>query len=277
MKTLSLGYSPCPNDTFIFTPWVEGRIEGAPPVTEQLEDIATLNQLALDCALDIIKISFHAFGHLRDNYCLLHAGGALGRGCGPLVVAREAWSPDDLKDKRIAIPGKLTTAALLLQLFAPDLTDLRVMLFHEIMPAIRDGEIDAGVIIHESRFTYPAYGLHQVVDLGEWWENHTGHAIPLGGIVMRRDLGRELIQRADKALAASVEYAHAHPDDVWHTVRRHAQEMDDNVMQQHIDLYVNPFTTDYGAEGEAAIRYLMETAEKLGIVPKSVETLFVDG
>jgi len=147
--------------------------------------------------LDIAKVSFHAFGHLRDNYCLLHSGGALGRGCGPLVVAREAWSPDQLEGKRIAIPGKLTTVALLLRLFRPELNNLCVMPFDEIMPATRDGVVDAGLIIHESRFTFPSYALHQIVDLGEWWEKHTGHAIPLGGIVMRRDLGKERIQKAD--------------------------------------------------------------------------------
>ena len=276
MDILSLGYSPCPNDTFIFTAWMEGKLEGAPPVKVQLEDIATLNQLALQGRLDIIKVSFHAFGHIRDDYCLLHSGGALGRGCGPLVVAREAWSPEELKDKRIAIPGKLTTAALLLRLFQPELNDICVMPFNQIMPATRDGTVDAGLIIHESRFTYPAYGLHQIVDLGEWWESETGHAIPLGGVVMRRDLGRRAIEQADAALATSVEYAHAHPENVWSTVRRYAQEMEDEVMRQHIALYVNAFTSDYGTEGESAIRYLMETAQQLGVVPKNTQSLFVD-
>jgi 1,4-dihydroxy-6-naphthoate synthase len=275
MRTLSLGYSPCPNDTFIFTAWVFGKIGDAPPVEERLADIDTLNRWALNRELDIVKASFHAFGHLRENYCLLHSGGALGRGCGPLVVAREALSPDQLNGKHIAIPGKLTTAALLLRLFNPNLANLYVTPFHEIMPATRDGWVDAGLIIHESRFTYPSYGLHKVIDLGEWWEKETGHAIPLGGIVMRRDSGRELIQRADRALAASVKYAYAHTDEVWPTVRRYAQEMDDHVMRQHIDLYVNSFTHDYGEEGEAAIRYLLETAERLGIVPRSDKPLFV--
>ena len=276
MDTLSLGYSPCPNDTFIFTAWMEGKLEGVPRVKVQLEDIATLNQLALEGKLDIAKVSFHAFGHIRDNYCLLHSGGALGRGCGPLVVGREAWSPDGLKDKRIAIPGKLTTAALLLRLFRPELNNICVMPFDQIMPATRNGMVDAGLIIHESRFTYPDYGLHQIVDLGEWWEAETGHAIPLGGIVMRRDLGRRALEQADVALAASVEYAHAHPKDVWPTVRRYAQEMEDEVMRQHIELYVNPFTYDYGVEGEAAIHYLMDTAQQLGIIPKSDQSLFGD-
>ncbi|HVG96858.1 MAG TPA: 1,4-dihydroxy-6-naphthoate synthase, partial [Chloroflexota bacterium] len=286
MEPLTLAYSPCPNDTFIFTPWVEGLLPQAPPVRERLEDIDTLNRLAGEGALDVAKVSFNAFGHLRDRYCLLHAGGALGRGCGPLVVARPdrltgpagaagAAGPAALTGARIAIPGELTTAALLLRLYAPEARDLVVMPFNRIMTATRDGAVDAGLIIHESRFTYPRYGLRQVVDLGEWWEGETGHAIPLGGIVARRDLGADLIQRIDDALAASVGYAHAHPDAVWPTVRRHAQEMEDAVMRQHIDLYVNRFTSDYGPEGEAAIAYLLATAERLGVVPPSARPLFL--
>ncbi|HEU5318093.1 MAG TPA: MqnA/MqnD/SBP family protein, partial [Chloroflexota bacterium] len=184
---MTLAYSPCPNDTFIFTPWVEGMIQGAPAVVERLDDIETLNRAALAGEVDVAKVSFHAYGHLRERYCLLRSGGALGRGCGPLVVAREPFDGRELAHKTVAIPGKLTTAALLVRLFAPELRDenVRVMPFHEIMAAVRDGRVDAGVIIHESRFTYPRYGLSQVVDLGEWWERETGRAIPLGGIAMR--------------------------------------------------------------------------------------------
>jgi 1,4-dihydroxy-6-naphthoate synthase len=149
------------------------------------------------------------------------------------------------------------------------------MPFDDIMPAVCGGQVDAGVIIHESRFTYQRHGLTQIVDLGEWWERTTAHAIPLGGIAMRRDLGEALIRRTEQALTASVDYAFAHPDSVWPTVRRHAQEMEDEVMRQHIALYVNDFTHDYGVEGEAAIRYLLETAESLGIVPHSSQPLFV--
>jgi 1,4-dihydroxy-6-naphthoate synthase len=273
-----LAYSPCPNDTFIFTPWVEGHIPGAPRVVERFEDIDTLNQIALKGEPDIVKVSFHAFGHLRDRYCLLRSGGALGRGCGPLVVARTPFAKDQLASKTIAIPGKLTTAALLVRLFAPELreSNIRVMPFDRIMPAVCEGVIDAGVIIHESRFTYPRHGLTQIVDLGEWWEGETGHAIPLGGILMRRDLGDDLIRRTGKALAESVDFAHAHTDLVWPTVRRHAQEMEDDVMRQHIALYVNEFTRNYGPEGESAISHLLGTAERLGIIPMSTTPLFVD-
>ena len=276
MKPLTLAYSPCPNDTFIFTPWVGGHIAGAPPVAERFEDIDTLNRIALAGEPDVVKISFHAYGHLRERYGLLRSGGALGRGCGPLVVARRVFEQNALSIKTVAIPGTLTTAALLVRLFAPALpnANITVMPFHEIMPAVRDGQVDAGVIIHDGRFTYQRQGLTQIVDLGEWWERETGHAIPLGGIAMRRDLGDGLIRRAERALAASVDYAHAHPDVVWPTVRRHAQEMEDEVMRQHIGLYVNDFTRDYGALGEAAIRHLLDTAEALGIVPHSDQPLF---
>jgi 1,4-dihydroxy-6-naphthoate synthase len=276
MDPLTLAYSPCPNDTFIFTPWVEGRIPGAPGVVERLDDIETLNRAALAGEPDVVKVSFHAFGHLRERYCLLRSGGALGRGCGPLVVARAAFSEEMLAGKTVAIPGVLTTAALLLRLFAPGLPDknVKVMPFHEILAATRDGAVDAGVIIHESRFTYPRYGLRQVADLGEWWERETGLAIPLGGIAMRRDLGDELILRTERALEASVDYAHTHPDLVWPAVRRHAQEMDDEVMRRHIALYVNDFTRGYGEEGERAIAQLLWTAEELDLVPRSTQPLF---
>jgi len=246
-------------------------------VVERYEDIDTLNQIALKGEPDIVKVSFHALGHLRDKYWLLRSGGALGRGCGPLVVAKTAFEKSALASKTIAIPGKLTTAALLVRLFAPELQEANVIVmpFDRIMPAVRDGRVDAGVIIHESRFTYQRHGLTQIVDLGEWWERETGSAIPLGGILMRRDLGDDLVRRTEKALADSVDFAFAHTDLVWPTVRKHAQEMEDEVMRQHIALYVNDFTRDYGPEGEAAIARLLSTAEQLGIVPRSDHRLYV--
>lgn len=277
MEPFSLGYSPCPNDTFIFYGLVHGRIQGAPACRELLEDIATLNSMALEGRLDVTKISFHAFAHLREGYCLLHSGGALGRGCGPLVVAREGMASDELRGKRVAIPGKLTTAALLLRLFDPGVEQLVVMPFDEILPAAERGEVDAGLIIHESRFTYPRHGLVKVIDLGEWWEESTGHPIPLGGILARRELGVELIGRIDRALRESVEFAHAHPEEVRGYIREHAQEMEDEVMRAHIDLYVNEYTLDYGAEGEAAIVDLLDRAVGAGIVPESGMPLFVEG
>ena len=275
MSTISLGYSPCPNDTYIFYGLVHGKIEGAPPVKEILEDIETLNNMAMKGQLDTTKISFHALAHLRDQYCLLHAGGALGRGCGPLVVAGSPLTPEELSGKKIAIPGKLTTAALLLRLFNPGLDNLVLMPFHRIMEATQTGEVDAGLIIHESRFTYPEYGLHKVLDLGEWWEQTTGHPIPLGGILARRELGEHRIRTIDNALKASVEYAHANPKEVRGYIRQHAQEMDEQVMQQHINLYVNDYTLDYGPEGEAALEDLYTRAEAAEIVPHSDKPLFM--
>jgi 1,4-dihydroxy-6-naphthoate synthase len=275
MTPLTLGYSPCPNDTFIFYGLVHGKIPDAPEFKEVLEDIETLNRLAIDAKLDTTKISFHAFAHMRENYCMLRSGGALGRGCGPLVIAREAFDENDLSGKRVAIPGELTTAALLLRLHSPGLTDLIVLPFHEIMSATQNGDVDAGVIIHESRFTFQDYGLHKIVDLGEWWESTTGHPIPLGGILARRALGEETIRRVDAALRASVEFAYAHPDEVKPYIRAHAQEMDEAVMQQHIDLYVNDYSIDYGSDGEAAITDLLERAVAEGIVPESDHPIFL--
>lgn len=273
--SVTLGYSPCPNDTYIFFGLVHAKIAGAPACEEVLEDIETLNRLALRGELDLTKISFHALAHLREEYCLLHSGGALGRGCGPLVVAREEMAPQQLKNKKIAIPGELTTAALLLRLFDPEIEQLEVMPFDRIMGATERGEVDAGVIIHESRFTYPEYGLAKVIDLGEWWEGESGHPIPLGGILARRSLGAELIGRIDRALVQSIEYAHANPDAVRSYIRDHAQEMELEVMQAHIDLYVNKYTLDYGPDGEAAIFDLIGRAERAGIAPVVSASLFI--
>ncbi len=274
MTALSLGYSPCPNDTFIFCAMIQGRIPDAPRCREVLEDIETLNSLAWERRLDLTKISFHAFGHLRDHYVLLRSGGALGRGCGPLVISREPLTPDRLKGRKVALPGRLTTAALLMRLFNPSLDQLVYLPFHEIMPACQRGDVDAGVIIHESRFTYAEYGLSQVIDLGAWWEEETGHPIPLGGILARRDLGGAMHDRLNRSIRSSIEYAFAHPDKVKPYIRRHAQEMDESVMQQHIDLYVNQYSMQYGDDGEAAIRDLFDRAERAGIVPKSKRSMF---
>ena len=273
--SLALGYSPCPNDTFIFYALVRARLHGAPEFHEVLEDIETLNRMARKIELDVVKVSFHAIAYLLDNYCLLHSGGALGRACGPLVVAKHEVSAQELSGQRVAIPGELTTAALLLRLFAPDCTQLIILPFHEILDAVDDGRVDAGVIIHESRFTYADRGLCKVVDLGEWWEEETGHAIPLGGIVARRGLGDDLITEIDRSLRASVEFAHAHPDETWDYIVEHAQEMDRSVMKAHIDLYVNRFTLDYGQEGTAAIKDLLRRASDKGIVPSGTKPLFL--
>ena len=277
MKTLSLGYSPCPNDTFIFYALTHGRI--ATPgfsVAEQLADVETLNQLAIDGQLDLTKISYHALGHLRDRYVLLHSGGALGRGCGPLVIAPEKTSMQALHGKRIAIPGKLTTANLLLQLYGTGFDNLLVVPFDQIMPSLNRGEADAGVIIHESRFTYRESGFHEILDLGAWWESDTGLPIPLGGILARRDLGSETIRAVDEAIRASLEYAREHASEPRGYIRDHAQELDDQVIDAHIDLYVNDFTLDLGEQGVAAVKTLLGRAEERGLIPACSKPLFIE-
>lgn len=275
MEPLTLGFSPCPNDTYVFCALVHGWVADAPAVSAELADIETLNHRALAGDLAVAKVSFHALGHLLPRYSLLRAGGALGRGCGPLVVAGRPLEREALASARMAIPGALTTAALLLRLYlGPGARQPVTMPFRDIMPAVARGEVDAGVIIHESRFTFPHYGLVQVVDLGAWWEADTGHPIPLGGIVARRDLGHQVQSALDDGLRRSVEYANAAPERVRGYVRRHAAELDDVVVSGHIGLYVNGFTLDYGAAGVAAITELLARAADLGLVPAPTAPLF---
>jgi len=276
MHNLSLGYSPCPNDTFIFYPLVHGLV-GSPEFSfsERLEDVETLNRLALRGELDITKISFHLLGFIRQDYCLLRSGGALGRGCGPLVVSKRFNEMGELKGKRIAVPGRYTTAYLLLRLFDPELDNIVFLPFHEIMGAVGSGEVDAGVIIHESRFTFPEYGLKKLLDLGEWWEKETGHPIPLGGIVAKRSLGKETIATVDRMLKASVEYGLAHPVEANSYIRAHSQEMSEEVCAAHIKLYVNSFSIDLGTDGETAVATLLSRAEAAGLVPLSSEGIFL--
>lgn len=274
-RTLTLGFSPCPNDTFIFDALIHRRIPlGELRFAERLEDVETLNTLATRGDLDLTKISYHALGHLRDRYALLRSGGALGRGCGPLVVARPGTTLESLKGKPIAIPGRLTTANLLLQLHGEGFEQVHPMPFHQIMQAVSSGRFEAGVIIHESRFTYRKQGLCQLVDLGLWWEEETGMPIPLGGILARRDLGEQLIASVDDALRRSVEYAFAHPRVCRPYVKAHSQELSDQVIDSHIALYVNDFSLDLGAEGEKAIATLFERAEARGIIPPCELPLF---
>lgn len=268
--SLRLGYSPCPNDTFIFYGLMHGRIPlPGISIREELADVETLNSRALAGELDLTKISYHAFGHLRNEYALLRSGGALGRGCGPLVVARQATSMERLRGGVIAIPGELTTANLLLQLHGRGYERLHVLPFDQIMAAVAGGSFDAGLIIHESRFTFADYGLVEIEDLGAWWERLTGLPIPLGGILARRSLGRETIIAMEDAIRASVRYAFAHPQETRDYIRIHAQELDDAVIDQHINLYVNHFSFDLGDEGLAAVQELLHRATTAGITPPS--------
>jgi 1,4-dihydroxy-6-naphthoate synthase len=236
--------------------------------------VETLNRLALDNALDITKVSYHAIGHLREPYALLRSGGALGRGCGPLIVAKPGTSFDDIRRGTIAIPGALTTAALLLGLFDPTVKNTVIMAFDLIMQAVASGKITAGLIIHESRFTFPLYRLEKLVDLGEWWEKHSGLPIPLGGIVGRRSLGADRLHAVEEGIRESLRYARSHEQEVLEYCSQHSQEMDDEVMRGHISLYVNDFSMDLGEEGIAAVQRLFREAEGKAILPPSGLDLF---
>lgn len=272
---LTLGFSPCPNDTFIFHALVHGLTGYDCPAfsSPELEDVETLNRWALEGRLDVTKISFHAFGHVMDKYVLLRSGCALGRGCGPLIVAGKPLRKKDLSEISIAIPGKYTTAAMLLKLYAPSCRNLIVKRFDEIMPSVAGGEVDAGVIIHESRFTYQDHGLICVEDLGSWWENETGHPIPLGGIAARRDLGDEIIQKIDGCIRSSVRHAFEHPHKSEEYIRKYAQELDERVIRNHINLYVNAFSEDLGEEGSAAISEFIVRGKTAGIFAGSADPL----
>ena len=276
VRTLTLGFSPCPNDTFIFHALVHGIVKAdGLAFAERLEDVETLNRLAESAVLDVTKVSYGAIPHLVRDYVLLRSGGALGRGCGPLVVARREMDAASLAGRRIAIPGRSTTANLLLRLFAPGAAPGIEYVYSDIMPAVERGEVDAGLIIHESRFTYPRHGLVKVVDLGEWWEQATGLPIPLGGILAKRALGAETIRTIDDAIRRSVDHAFASPEDSRDYVRAHAQEMDDEVTRQHIDLYVNRFSADVGEEGERAIHELFARARTAGVIAEDVPSPFL--
>lgn len=262
-RHLRLGISTCPNDTFIFDAWVNGRL--APPgpkVDCVLDDISALNDMVFRGQLDIAKLSFFACAAVQDRYCILDAGGALGRGCGPLLVAR----PELLREWpvcTVAVPGQWTTANLLLQLYQPDIGCRVEMPFDAIMPAVAAGEVDAGVIIHEGRFVYPDYGLALVADLGQWWEHETGCPIPLGCIAARRDVPEDVRQEVTETIRRSLAAAWRDPDAALPFMRVHAQHMDVQVMREHVALYVNEFSAGYGADGWRAIEVLLERAAPL--------------
>jgi 5,8-dihydroxy-2-naphthoate synthase len=276
-QTLTIGYSPCPNDTFIFYALVHGKVR-VPGIAfrEHLEDVETLNRMALDSALDITKTSYHALGRLREQYALLRSGGALGRGCGPLIVARHGTTLSDLKTGVIAVPGKLTTAYLLLRLFDPSIENITVLPFDRIMGAVSRREAVAGLIIHESRFTYPLYKLEKLLDLGEWWERYSGLPIPLGCILGRRSLGRDVLLRVEAGIKNSLQYARTHVAEVLEYCRQHGQELDEQVMKNHIDLYVNDFSLDLGQQGLNAVQRLFAEAETRGLFPRSDKPLLAE-
>ncbi len=276
-RPLTLAYSPCPNDTYVFAALSNGLLKNAPEVRTVLEDVENLNTSALKGDYELTKVSYGAVPGLMDEYRILRAGGGLGRGCGPLVVAKpgSAKTLDDLSEKLIAIPGERTTAFMLLRLAMKERPHIIQMRFDKIVEAVANGTVDAGLIIHESRFTFADAGLVEICDLGSWWEKETGKPIPLGAILARKDLSEEQSRHMNEHIRASLKFAREHPDQIINYVREHAVEMKDDVMQKHIDLYVNDFTDDIGEEGIAAVRELFARAHAAGILPETATPDFV--
>ena len=279
----TLGFSPCPNDCFMFDAMVFGKID-----TEGLEfdvimdDVESLNTMALDNQLDISKISYHTFLYLSEKYKILNSGSALGNGCGPILISRDdnmRTIIDNLKTKdnniRIAIPGRYTTANLLLNIAFPEFVNFFEMKFFDIEDAVLKGDVDAGVIIHENRFTYQDKGLYKVLDLGEFWETLAIAPIPLGGIAIKKDIPDEIKLKVNRVLRRSIEYAFNNPQASRAFVKRNAQEMSEEVIFKHIDLYVNNFSIDLGNEGKRAVYLLMQHANRIGLITKKAEDIFV--
>lgn len=270
---LSLAFSPCPNDAYIFAAWANGLLPNAPPVRVVMDDVETLNLAAREERYALTKVSYGAVPMLLDRYRILRAGGALGRGCGPLVVAKPnaAGVVPTLyqleQNARYAIPGATTTAHLLLRLALGGEVDATAMRFDRIVDAVASGEYDAGLIIHESRFSYEQAGLACVADLGAWWESTTKHPIPLGAILAHRDLDAAAVRQIDDTIRASLRFARENEELVMPYVREHAAELDETVIRAHVDLYVNDYSHDVGEDGIAAICELFDRAARAGVIP----------
>jgi 1,4-dihydroxy-6-naphthoate synthase len=274
---LTLGFSPCPNDTFIFDAMVHGRID-----TEGLEfdcflaDVEELNRKAINAEVDITKMSFHAYAYTAQNYLILDSGSALGHRNGPLLISKRHINPDDLVRSNIAIPGKLTTANLLLSIAWPDAINKTEYLFSDIERALLDDEIDAGLIIHETRFTYFKKGLFKIADMGEYWENLTGLPIPLGTIVVNRNIPVEIALKVNRIIRRSLEYAYNDSFASYDFVAGNAKEMDSTVMNKHIKLFVNDFSINLGSKGKEAIKELYRIALEKKIIPELPEKIFLN-
>lgn len=276
-KKLTIGFSPCPNDTFIFDALIHHKIDTEDLAFDvYLGDVEDLNQKAFNNELDITKLSYHAYGYLTKNYVLLDSGSALGAGCGPLLITNPTTPHSPLSTLKIAIPGKYTTANFLLSIAHPEATNKVEMLFSDIEDAVLSGKVDAGLIIHENRFTYQQKGLKKIIDLGEYWEKTTSSLIPLGGIVMKRNLPTETIYKINRLLRKSIEYAFENPDSSLAYMQSHAQEMNKKVMMQHVDLYVNKYSIDLGIDGKEAITKMFNLAQEKGIIPQISNSLFVN-
>ena len=272
---LTLGFSPCPNDTFIFDAMVNSRIDLEDIELEVvLADVEELNRMALEGKLDVTKISYNAFAQVHYRYQLLNAGSALGNNCGPLLISKRQLSEEELKTASIAIPGKNTTANFLMSFACPEAENKQEFLFSEIETVVLNGKVDAGVIIHENRFTYQEKGLVKIVDLGEVWEQKTGFPIPLGGIAIHRRIRPDVRQKFDALLKASVHYAFDNPEASKDYVTCHAQEMNEVVMRSHINLYVNDYTLDLSEKGKSAISKMYEVGKQFGM-PRVEDSVFV--
>lgn len=273
----TLGFSPCPNDTFIFDALVNRKID-----TEGfefdvlLEDVQTLNQWALQGKLDFSKISYGVLPLLTESYTLLNSGGALGKGVGPLLISGSGFLISDLTEAKVAIPGKNTTAHLLFSLAYPNVKNKVFMVFHEIEDAVLNGKVDAGVIIHENRFTYQDKGLKKIVDLGNYWEEQLHVPIPLGGIVAHKRIDKEIALQVDKLINQSLQNAFANYPLITDYVKQHSQEMDEAVMKQHIDLYVNNYSLDLGMDGKKAVEKLMEVYGQLHQKEQAIGKIFIN-
>ena len=280
---LTLGFSPCPNDTFIFDALIHGKIDTEGLTFEvSFDDVETLNQKAMQGMLDITKLSFHAFAYVVNKYALLNSGSALGFGVGPLLICKTenynhiiAKLATNNTQLTVAIPGKYTTANFLLGIAYPELQNKKEMVFSEIENVLLNNQIALGLIIHENRFTYQDKGLYKVMDLGNYWEQLTGCAIPLGGIVINRDLPLDIQQKVNRLIQRSVEYAFENPKSALNFIRQHAQEMDEKVMYQHIELYVNQYSLSLGEAGKKAIDTLFTLAQQREIIPKLKHNLYV--
>ena len=275
-RLIRVGHSPDPDDAFMFHALANDKIDtGDLKFVHELQDIETLNRRALRGELEVTAVSIHAYAHLLDKYALLPSGCSMGDRYGPMVVARRPMSVDDLKRVKIAVPGTMTTAFLTLRLLLPDGFEYGVLPFDEIIGAVAAGKYDAGLIIHEGQLTFQNQGLHLVVDLGVWWQEKTGLPLPLGGNVVRRDLGPELMHRISEYLKQSIRYALDHRQEALQYALRYAREMDVALADKFVGMYVNDWTLDYGPRGREAVRRLLDEAHKAGIIPRPVAVDFV--
>jgi 1,4-dihydroxy-6-naphthoate synthase len=269
-QTFTIAYSPCPNDCFIFGALALNKIDTQGiRFNIILEDVEALNKNALQGEYDITKLSFHALLYLTEKYILLNSGSALGFAVGPLLISKDKIDKENIakiNQLKIAIPGKLTTANFLLSIAYPEAKNKTAILFSDIEEKVLSGEFDAGLIIHENRFTYESKGLKKILDCGEYWENLIHAPIPLGGIVMKRSIDESHIKKVDHLIRESLNYAYAHPDEIMPYVKLHAQEMEEIVMQKHIDLYVNDFSKDLGAIGKKAIDLFFKKAQEIQLI-----------